>query len=281
MTAPPSPACGRSRVARGPGHERAAWGPAGGAAWARPAPPGTWAGLAFISGCGRSSEHKGTSWGTFPALPPRTPPPWGTWSAGAVWGVRTGAPRGPAGPTRGAAPLPARVRFGACVSRGSPGHSRRHSWAASAVPRAHGRSWKAGRQRSQSTPVVLCWQWQTSRPAASGPHALACPLHLHLGKERGGRGAGNRGGYRRRGRSPGGPCVPRTPVLWLSFGILVNAYEPRATENQPPLGSSGLNPHATDGGAGGQGGCPRPRVSDDRVHEPATAGSCLRGAPRA
>lgn len=106
MTAPPSPACGQSRVARGPGHERAAWGPAGGAAWARPAPPGTWAGLAFISGCGRSSEHKGTSWGTFPALPPRTPPPWGTWSAGAVWGVRTGAPRGPAGPTQEPRPSP-------------------------------------------------------------------------------------------------------------------------------------------------------------------------------
>lgn len=63
-----------------------------------------------------------------------------------------------------------------------PGHSRTHSLAASAVPRAHGRSWKKGRQRSQSVPVVLCWHRQTSRPAASGPHSLACPLHLHLGE---------------------------------------------------------------------------------------------------
>lgn len=68
-----------------------------------------------------------------------------------------------------------------------PGHSRTHSLAASAVPRAHGRSWKKGRQRSQSVPVVLCWHRQTSRPAASGPHSLACPLHLHLG-EHGDRG---------------------------------------------------------------------------------------------
>ena len=67
------------------------------------------------------------------------------------------------------------------------GHSRRHSLASSAVPRAHGRSWKKGRQRSQSVPVVLCWHRQASRPSPSGPHSLACPLHLHLGKEHGGR----------------------------------------------------------------------------------------------
>lgn len=64
-----------------------------------------------------------------------------------------------------------------------PGHSHRHSLAASAVPRTHGRSWKKGRQRSQSVPVVLCWHRQASWPASSGPHSLACPLHLHLRKE--------------------------------------------------------------------------------------------------
>lgn len=69
-----------------------------------------------------------------------------------------------------------------------PGHLRRHSLAASAVPRAHGRSWKKGRQRSQSVPTVLCWHRQTSRPSSLGPHSLACPLHLHLGKEHGGGG---------------------------------------------------------------------------------------------
>ena len=74
-----------------------------------------------------------------------------------------------------------------------PGHSRRHSLAASAVPRAHGRSWKKGRQRSQSVPVVLCWHRQASRPSSSGPHSLACPLHLHLGEEHGGRVSANWG----------------------------------------------------------------------------------------
>lgn len=82
-----------------------------------------------------------------------------------------------------------------------PGHSRRHSLAASAVPRAHGRSWKKGRQRSQSVPVVLCWHRQTSWPVSLGPHSLACPLHLHLGKEHGGWGSGNRVGTGRGGVS--------------------------------------------------------------------------------
>lgn len=73
----------------------------------------------------------------------------------------------------------------------APGHSRTHSLAASAVPRPHGRSWKKGRQRSQSVPVVLCWHRQASRPAPSGLHSLACPLHLHLGEHgRGGPGTG-------------------------------------------------------------------------------------------
>lgn len=51
------------------------------------------------------------------------------------------------------------------------------------MPRAQGRSWKKGRQRSQSVPVVLCWQRQASRPLASGAHSLAWPLHLHLGRD--------------------------------------------------------------------------------------------------
>lgn len=167
----------------------------------------------MISSCGWSGENKGTSWGSFSALPPRTPQlgrlglglcVWGQGlrikrpvqlSLGSSWSLCGGdSPKLlPAHPEAGlgawfpkpATPLPLAPKV--------PGHSRRHSLAASAVPRAHGRSWKKGRQRSQSVPVVLCWHRQASRPSSSGPHSLACPLHLHLGTEHGGRVSANWG----------------------------------------------------------------------------------------
>lgn len=64
-------------------------------------------------------------------------------------------------------------------------YSRRHSLAASAVPRAQGRSWKKGWQRWQSVPAVWCWHTHTSCPPSSGAHSLAWPLHLHLRREPG------------------------------------------------------------------------------------------------
>lgn len=172
-------------------------------------PPGARGGLALISSCGWSHGNKGTSWGSFSALLPCTPQLGETGSQGCLWGrgLRIQCPvqlsPAPPGPCVGGdspklLPAHPEAELGVWFPKPAPppprplapkvpGYSRRHSLAASAVPRAHGRSWKKGRQRSQSVPVVLCWHRQASRPSPSGPHSLACPLHLHLGKEHGGR----------------------------------------------------------------------------------------------
>lgn len=87
------------------------------------------------------------------------------------------------------------------TSRGS-GHSRRHSLALSAVALLHGRSLKKGRHFSQSTPKVLCLQLHTSLSCSFFTHSLACPLHLHLGREetlrKQEKAQGRRNGRRRR-----------------------------------------------------------------------------------
>lgn len=179
----------------GLGHERAAWGPVAepGRAGQHPLGPRVaWLSLAVAVGAVRTKEQVGG---------PSQPSHRGHLHCGGLGlgelfvgeGLRMKClpPATRAAPTTKefvSRPVPT----ASCPQ--APGHSRRHSWAASAVPRAHGRSWKKGRQRSQSAPVVLCWHRQTSWPVASGPHSLACPLHLHLGENQGGQGSGNKVG---------------------------------------------------------------------------------------
>lgn len=198
----------------GLGHERAAWGPVAetGRAGQHPLGPRVaWLSLAVVVGAVRTKEQVGG---------PSQPSHHGHLHCGGLGlgelfvGGRTEdemPPSSPPAATRGLRghmatrptpeqPPPLESLFpGLCTQSPVPkvpGHSRRHSWAASAVPRAQGRSWKEGRQRSQSVPVVLCWHRQTSWPVALGPHSLACPLHLHLGENHGGQGSGNKVGVR-------------------------------------------------------------------------------------
>lgn len=203
------------------------WGPAGEAGWAGQQTPGARGGLALISSCSWSHGNKGTSWGSFSALLPCTPQLGETGSQGCLWGrgLRIQCPIQlpqlllvPAwGVTAPSCCQPTQKQgwglgFPQPLAPKVLGHSRRHSLAASAVPRAHGRSWKKGRQRSQSVPVVLCWHRQASRPSPPGPHSLACPLHLHLGKEHGGRASATWGRrQQRKGQSAGSPGLQGGP----------------------------------------------------------------------